>query len=133
VSIVDIWVDSPASRDGGRELWGIPKELADLDFHTREQRAVDTRASSADAAITQARISVGAHLPWRWPTRFSVTQVLNGRIKTTPVRARAGVRLAKARWEVAPDGPLAYLSGRRPLFTVALRDFRLVFGQTPAA
>jgi len=31
VSIVDIWVESPASRDGGRELWGIPKELAELD------------------------------------------------------------------------------------------------------
>ena len=28
--ITDIWVDSPDSRDGGRELWAIPKELARL-------------------------------------------------------------------------------------------------------
>ena len=27
VSITDIWVDSPASVAGGRELWAIPKEL----------------------------------------------------------------------------------------------------------
>src|SRR5687768_9930059 len=28
VSIPRIWVDSPASLAGGRELWGIPKEPA---------------------------------------------------------------------------------------------------------
>jgi hypothetical protein len=28
VTIPQIWVDSPASRLGGRELWGIPKQLA---------------------------------------------------------------------------------------------------------
>ncbi len=28
VRITDIWVDSPASRDGGRALWAIPKGLA---------------------------------------------------------------------------------------------------------
>lgn len=28
VTITDIWVDSPASRDGGRALWAIPKGLA---------------------------------------------------------------------------------------------------------
>ena len=31
VSITHIWVDSEASRDGGRDLWAIPKQLADFD------------------------------------------------------------------------------------------------------
>src|SRR3954454_8778329 len=30
VSITDIWVDSPASVAGGRELWAIPKGLCDF-------------------------------------------------------------------------------------------------------
>ena len=30
VRVTDIWVDSVASRDGGRALWAIPKQLADL-------------------------------------------------------------------------------------------------------
>ena len=30
VNITDIWVDSPDSRDGGRDLWAIPKGLCDL-------------------------------------------------------------------------------------------------------
>ena len=30
VCITDIWVDSADSRDGGRELWAIPKDLCDF-------------------------------------------------------------------------------------------------------
>ncbi|BCB75887.1 acetoacetate decarboxylase family protein [Phytohabitans flavus] len=152
VSIVDIWVDSTASRDGGRELWGIPKELADLDFRTTTRPGLDARATAdarpvADAragldagaatgdsagGIAEAELRAGLRLPGRWPAGFSVIQVVGDRTKTTPVRARATVRLAKAAWRVAPDGPLAYLAGRRPLLTFALHDFRLVFGRRPA-
>jgi len=34
VRITDIWVDSVVSRDGGRALWAIPKQLADLPLRT---------------------------------------------------------------------------------------------------
>ena len=34
VSITDIWVDSPASVAGGRELWAIPKGLCDFTLET---------------------------------------------------------------------------------------------------
>lgn len=122
VSIVDIWVDSPASRDGGRALWGIPKELAELDIPAPPGPA---RASG----IAEARLTLGPRLPGRWPTRFSVVQARHDQAKISPVRARAAARLAKATWQVAPDGPLAYLAGRQPLLTVALRDFRMVFGR----
>ena len=39
VRITDIWVDSPASRDGGRSLWAIPKHLADLPLDSGAGRA----------------------------------------------------------------------------------------------
>ncbi|MDQ7906258.1 acetoacetate decarboxylase family protein [Phytohabitans sp. ZYX-F-186] len=124
VSIVDIWVDSPASRDGGRALWGIPKELAELDFRATGG-GLDARAT----AIAGAWLVDGPRLPGRWPARFSVVQALGERTRTTPVRARAAARLARAGWRVEPDGPLAYLAGRRPWLTLALRDFRMVFGR----
>jgi len=133
VTIVDIWVDSPASRDGGRELWGIPKELATLDIHpaadarstTDPRPTTDARASG----IAEARLSSGPRLPGRWPTRFSVIQELGGRTRTTPVRSRAALQLGKAAWQVVGDGPLAYLAGREPFLTIALRDFDLQFGR----
>src|SRR5690242_19335923 len=58
VRITDIWVDSEESRDGGRSLWAIPKELADLPLQTTGSRAtfsgvVDGRrlADGAFAAV----------------------------------------------------------------------------------
>ena len=46
VSITDIWVDSAASRDGGRALWGIPKDLAHI-----ELRPAADGATAAVAAL----------------------------------------------------------------------------------
>jgi hypothetical protein len=79
VSIIDIWVDSPASRDGGRELWGIPKVLAELEI---EPSVIDgiggltARAATATGTIAETSISPRLRCPGRWPTRLSVIQVL---------------------------------------------------------
>jgi hypothetical protein len=132
VSIVDIWVDSAASRAGGRELWGIPKELAAFEFYDAPQQPSAFTAAATTAGgvpVAEARISAGARLPGRWPFRFSVTQALDGRVVSTPVRGRAGLRFGAARWRPNPDGPLSYLAGRRPRLTLWLTDFRLVFGR----
>ena len=39
VTISDIWVDSADSRDGGRELWAIPKDLCDFRFENTGRTA----------------------------------------------------------------------------------------------
>jgi hypothetical protein len=133
VSIVDIWVDSPASRDGGRDLWGIPKELAELEIKpsatTGGTGGLTARARTVTGAIAETLISPGPRCPGRWPTRLSVIQLLRQQVKVTPVRGWASIQRSRATWQVTPGGPLAYLSGRRPLLTVTLRDFRMVFGR----
>jgi hypothetical protein len=48
------------------------------------------------------------------------------------VRGRAGLRAARLRWRTDPDGPLGYLAGRTPVFSVAVTDFRLSFGAPDA-
>jgi hypothetical protein len=123
VSIMDIWVDSVASRDGGRELWGIPKDLADL--------VVDAgphRAAVDGAEIAAARFTRGTRLPGRWPVPMAVSQRLTGAVVTTKVRGTAALRLGRAAWDVTPGGPLRYLAGRRPFLTMTVADFRLRFG-----
>ncbi|MEV0129792.1 acetoacetate decarboxylase family protein [Dactylosporangium sp. NPDC050688] len=52
VTITHIWVDSVASRDGGRALWGIPKDLADLTLPAGP--ATDAVAGSAAGPATDA-------------------------------------------------------------------------------
>lgn len=135
VSIVDIWVDSVASRDGGRRLWGIPKDLAELAIGPSDSDGRSTVAAEATVSgtpVARSRFTAGLRLPGQWPTPMAVSQLLDGAVKTTRVRGRAGLRFGGSRWDVAPDGPLGYLAGRRPWMTVTIADFRLTFGAAPS-
>lgn len=160
-SITAIWVDSVASRDGGRELWGIPKDLAHLRIGAGPAVEAEATAASPGAApptpaspgaapptaaspgaapptavspgaaapIVSARFRAGVRVPGRWPVRFTVSQSRAGQPVHTPVRGSARLRLATAgRWHIDERSPLAYLPGGRPLLTMLLDDFRLVFG-----
>jgi hypothetical protein len=119
-SITHIWVDSAASRDGGRELWAIPKDLADLHIAPPQARA---------DGIATATLRPGRKLPGRWPAPLSVAQPGI----TTAVRGKAAVRPTRISWRIAPDGPLAWLAAHRPLFSLTLADFRLRFGVSSRA
>ncbi|MFI5493730.1 acetoacetate decarboxylase family protein [Actinoplanes sp. NPDC051859] len=118
-SILNIWVDSPESCAGGRDMWAIPKDLTEL-----------TIASPAAAApgIARAGIAVGRRLPGRWPTPLPLVQGRAHDLIRTPVRGTAALRPSRIDWSIDPDGPLGYLAGRRPLLSVTLSDFRLRFG-----
>ncbi len=124
VSITNIWVDSDASRRGGRALWGIPKQLAIFDFDGPRFAATQP----GGAPIAHGTVRPGVAVPGRWPARYTVVQASEGALARTPVRSTAGLRHARARWEFAADGPLGWLAAARPLVSVSLADFRLRFG-----
>ena len=131
VSITDIWVDSVASREGGRRLWGIPKELADFRIDAETEPLVDATIGAPDGTpIAAALVRLRTRLPGRFPLGFTVAQELGGQVKRTPVRGRSGLRTATAAWRPEPDGPLGYLAGRRPVLSLAITDFWLVFGRS---
>jgi hypothetical protein len=117
-SVTAIWVDSPASRAGGRELWGVPKELARFQVDgTSMEMAVDDRRVGVTTALAG---SLG-----RWPVRFSIAQRLAGRLAVTPVAVRARVRRSRTTW----DGDLPGVpTSRRPLLGLSLTDVRMRFG-----
>ena len=113
--ILRIWVDSEASRAGGRALWAIPKELADFEIDTlRGQTRFTARTDGEPIAV--GGVHRGLRLPGRWPLSFRVVQRVeaDATAKVSPVRSRAGL-----------------LSGRRALLTVGLRDFAMFFGSAP--
>ncbi|MGA8987072.1 acetoacetate decarboxylase family protein [Aeromicrobium sp.] len=121
VSITHIWVNSPASRDGGRDLWAIPKDLADFD--------ISPHASYAANGIGSLAIGRVRRLPWPVPARFRIAQDRNGSLLLSPVIGRVRLGVGSGRWSFAPDGPLGFLSGRKPLLTLAAKPFRLIFGR----
>jgi hypothetical protein len=133
VSITDIWVDSVASREGGRNLWGIPKEMAEFTIDSSSEPLVDASSSIDGNPIGSALVRLRGRVPGRFPLGFTVAQALGGSVRRTPVRGRGGLRTANAAWQADPDGPIGYLAGRRPVLSLAITDFWLTFGRTPAA
>jgi hypothetical protein len=121
VSITHIWVNSPASRDGGRDLWAIPKDLADFD--------VVPHATYVARSIGSLSLRRVRRLPWMLPGGFTIAQDRAGTLQVSPVAGRLRLGVARGRWTFQADGPLGFLHGRRPLLTLAIRPFRILFGR----
>lgn len=127
-TITHIWVDSVASRDGGRALWAIPKDLGQFRFDASPdcgafQAAVDGRA----VAVGTSRLR--RWLPGRWPVRFRVVQPAAGAARVSPVRATARLGIASADFTACEGGPLEFLAGHRSVLAFVLGDFRMRFGR----
>ncbi|MEO3434103.1 acetoacetate decarboxylase family protein [Inquilinus sp. CAU 1745] len=126
VTVTDIRVDSPASRVGGRALWGIPKELAEFqefrgdEYHARAEIEGRTYAALQFAPLFK--------LPGRWRFRLMTAQAGEDGPILTDMRARARIEVGRARWRFAADGPLRFLTGLQPLFSVRLSRLSMEFG-----
>ncbi|GAA4866595.1 acetoacetate decarboxylase family protein [Actinomycetospora straminea] len=127
--VVAIWVDSPASRDGGRELWGIPKGLASFTGFDEGTPSITVEGTERPAA--RAVLRRGARLPGRPRVGFTLAQERHGRCWQSPVTSRHGIGLLRADWTFDPEGPLGFLAGHRPLVSATLHDFAMSFGMTP--
>lgn len=135
VTVTDIWVDSPASVAGGRELWAIPKQLAELDHEETRAGPVGTTAWSARvdgrqvaAARFRAPARSGPRAPFRaglWHPGLPDTR---GEERLATMRGTAAVAPVRAHWSFAGTGPLAWLAGARQLGSIAARGFRMEFG-----
>jgi hypothetical protein len=134
VSITDIWVDSPASVAGGRELWAIPKGLCDFTFestHTGPLSRTSWSASLERRPIASARFTDVSRAAVRVPFKGGTWQPElpeGGGEKTADLKGSAKALPCRGRWEFAPDGPLGWLADARPLASARMSGFRMSFG-----
>jgi acetoacetate decarboxylase len=132
VHITDIWVSSEQSRAGGRSLWAIPKELADL--HVEDRRTgpfahTSWSASKDGTPIAAAAFTGATGMPLRTPFSFSTAQQReDGSDVLARVTGRARTLPCLGSWRFGTDGPLAWLSGRTPLLSFRMTGFDLAFG-----
>ncbi|MBY6708509.1 MULTISPECIES: acetoacetate decarboxylase family protein [unclassified Rhodococcus (in: high G+C Gram-positive bacteria)] len=127
-TIPHIWVDSPQSRTGGRELWSIPKHLGEFRRETSGPRVTASMTfDGAPVAALDAR--VGRRLTPGTPRiPLTTAQHLGGRTVVSRNTIYATTRALSTTWTFASDGPLGHLHGRTPTVSVALADASIVFG-----
>ena len=135
VSITDIWVDSPASVAGGRELWAIPKGLADFTLES-EHRGPFT---STDWRVTEGRVPIAAatfkdvsraavRLPFKGGTWQPGIEDTHGEERTATLQGSSKALPARAHWDINPDGSLGWLADARQLASFRQASFRMSFG-----
>lgn len=132
VRITDIWVNSTASRDGGRSLWAIPKELADVEVNDTWLglgARTSWEAKLGRSPVASARFTGVRGAPLRTPFRFSTSQQRDaGSMVQAKVSGSAKSLPCLGKWDFAEDGPLSWLRGRSPALSFRLSEFRLTFG-----
>jgi hypothetical protein len=126
VTVPQVWVDSAASRAGGRELWALPKELADFAVGP-DGGLVVRRPDGRDLAAVAFRPRL--RLPGRWSVRFGVAQPDRFGPAIAPVRMSGRLEVGSAAVEFTPGSPLTGIRNRRPIFAATLRSFVLIIGR----
>lgn len=133
VTITDIWVDSPASQAGGRELWAIPKQLCDFDMESSFRGPVtstDWTALVERRPIVDASFTDVSRAAPRVPFTGRVVQPgIDEHPETANVLMKGSAKAlpCRARWSFASDGPLAFLGQARQLGSFRMSSFRLAF------
>ncbi len=133
VTITDIWVDSPASQAGGRELWAIPKQLCDFDMESSFRGPVtstDWTALADRRPIVDASFTDVSRAAPRVPFTGRVVQPgIDEHPETANVLMKGSAKAlpCRARWSFASDGPLAFLGQARQLGSFRMSSFRLSF------
>jgi hypothetical protein len=133
VRITDIWVDSAESMAGGRSLWAIPKQPAELPLsHRRLGPATRTSFSGttkdhpiANATFTALPGAARVRLPFAATTS---QEREDGTTVVTPLSGSGRSVPCLGSWDFDADGPLGFLHGRRPAASLRVRDVRLSFG-----
>lgn len=126
LSVTHIWVDHPSSMAGGRELWGVPKQLAR--FTNATSLASGGEAWDETGPIASLAFEQTVSLPGTWRVPLRAVQSLRGGIAATKLRVGGRASLGRATWRFAEAGPLAFLSGHRPLLSARLSPAALSFG-----
>ena len=135
VSITDIWVDSPASVAGGRELWAIPKGLADFTLeaeHTGPLSTTEWSVTEGHTAIAFASFKdvsrAAVRLPFKGGTWQPGIEDTDGAERTATLQGSSKALPARAHWDINPDGPVGFLAGARQLASFRQAAFRMSFG-----
>ncbi|MCY7322591.1 MAG: acetoacetate decarboxylase family protein [Phormidesmis sp. CAN_BIN36] len=98
-----IYVDNPDSVSGGREIWGMPKELATFDWQTGAQRVVVQQEGQVLCSLSAGgRVSL-----WRQSIAFPAYSLLNSNFVRFNAAALANFGLITAKLEVPSASPFA--------------------------
>jgi len=121
--ISHVYVDDADSMAGGREIWGLPKELAHFTWEKGEQRRVVVRQEDRLLCI----LSYGRQR-WLWRQRLTMPSfsVLSSALLFFKGEIEARLGMASGRLEVPAESPFAMLGLGRAWVTYHYGEMNFV-------
>jgi acetoacetate decarboxylase len=121
--ISHLYVDHPDSMTGGREIWGLPKEMAEFDWGARQINVIQDRKT-----LCQVRYS-SVGLPLSLGGKSSISGTVFGGlaedILTFEGKFKARLKWISSRAVVPPESPFAALNLGNSWFTLQFQDLHL--------
>ncbi|MFB2934834.1 acetoacetate decarboxylase family protein [Aerosakkonemataceae cyanobacterium BLCC-F154] len=121
--ISHIYVDNSDSVAGGREIWGLPKELAEFTWLSGKESSVTVRQGNQElCSLTYTKPSLALPLSLALPSfSSSVSDLL---LFKGEFASRMG--LVSGKLQIPTESPFASLNLGQPWLTVYCDDLRLV-------
>jgi acetoacetate decarboxylase len=121
--ISHIYVDSPASVAGGRNIWGLPKEMAD--FTWSEHQIAVSQAGKSLCQIDRSHTKLPLSFWGKFKISGSVFGGLERDILSFSGDFEAGLKWHPFRLDIPDESPFSLLDLGRPLFAIALDELYL--------
>ena len=117
-----IYVDNADSVAGGREIWGLPKQIAE--FTWEPERVTARQGDRLLCCLNYNRSGFG----WRQQLSASSFSTLRNSLLAFPARLEAQIGLTSSKLEVPLESPLTALNLSQPWLTVSCDQMRLQVG-----
>ncbi|NEP51888.1 MAG: acetoacetate decarboxylase family protein [Moorea sp. SIO3C2] len=137
--ISHIYVDNHDSVAGGREIWGLPKEIAEFTWEKCDRVASPTanrstryhhRVTVRQGENTLCRFSYNhAKFGWQLPLNDNVLSTLSGNILYFNGDFKSRLGLVASQLEVPPESPFANLGLKQPWLTLDMDKLCLTAGE----
>jgi acetoacetate decarboxylase len=122
-SISHIYVDNPDSVAGGREIWGLPKEMADFTWE-HDNRVTVRQGNRTLCSLNYNQQGFG----WRQWLGASSFSTLEPNLLLFPAELDSRLGLVSSKLEIPSESPFAGLNIGQPLLTVHADNMQLKVG-----
>jgi hypothetical protein len=120
-----IYVDNPDSIAGGREIWGLPKEMAEFTWENGERVTV-RQGNRLLCSLNYNRQSFPSAFGWRQWLGASSFSTLGSDLLVFPAELESRLGLVSSNLEVPAESPFASLSLGQPWLTIHCDQMCLV-------
>lgn len=123
--ISHIYVDHPGSVAGGREFWGLPKELAQFTWETSKDNKISVQVSQDNTLL--CHLNCQWQFPgWQQPLTVPVFSLLNSKLVMFEGQASFKHHLIGAQLDIPSESPFAPIEMGRAWLSFALEPLTLV-------